>query len=87
MPSDLLLPIAVMAIGLGPFLLAYFKHPLLGLALPAGFLLLVALTADDEPPGYDMPGFGAKLSLIAGLVAVSAWLGGVVASTIRSRGA
>jgi hypothetical protein len=82
---DLLLPAAVIALGVGPFLLAYFKRRLVGLALPAAFLLLVALMADDEPAGYDMPGFGRRLLLVAGLVAMIAWTGGIVAGAIRLR--
>jgi len=68
----LLLPAAVIALCVGPFLLAYFKRRLVGLALPAAFLLLVALMADDETASYDMPGFGTRLLLVAGLVAVIA---------------
>jgi hypothetical protein len=83
---NLLLPAAVIALAVGPFLLASFKRPFLGLALPAAFLLLVSLAADDESPEYDMPGFGAKLLVVAGLVAAIAWMGGVIAGAIRSRG-
>ena len=73
------------AIAIGPFLLAYFGRPLLGVALPAGYLLLIVLLTPDEPPNYDMQGFGTKLLILGTLIAATAWIGGVVGGLIRSR--
>jgi len=73
------------AIAVGPFLLAYVGRPLLGVALPAAFLLLIVLLAPDEPPDYDMPGFGTKLLITGGLIAAVSVIGGVGGGVSRSR--
>ena len=75
---DAFLPATLLAIGVGPFLLAYIGRALIGLALPAGYLLLIALIADDESPNSDMPGFGTTLLLVGFLIAAVAWIGGLV---------
>jgi hypothetical protein len=77
-------PVAtLLAILIGPFLLGYLGHPLLGLVLPASYLLLIVLLADEESPNYDMPGFGTTLLLVGCFIAAVAWTGGVVAGLIH----
>jgi hypothetical protein len=79
-------PVATLvAVGVGPFALAYLGHAVVGFVLPAGYLLFIALIADEQPPGYDMPGFGTKLLLVGGLIAGAAWTGGLIGGRIRAR--
>jgi hypothetical protein len=81
-----LFPVAtLLAIGVGPFVLAYLGRALLGLALPIGYLLFIALIADDESPNYDMPGFGTKLLLVGCLIAATSWVGGFIGAQVRAR--
>jgi len=76
---------ALAAVVVGPFLLAYFGRPVLGVALPAAFLLLLVLLTPEEPPEYDMPGFGTKLLITGGLIAAVSVIGGVGGGVFRSR--
>jgi hypothetical protein len=74
----------LIAIVIGPFALAYLRRPLLGLALPAGYLLLWVLSY-DEPPEYDMRGIGTYMLILGALIAAIAWAGGFIGAQVHAR--